>query len=382
MAITVINQPNQYHPAYHPVIWLVDSNIKTNDQFRYFFDIQDISGDTRRIYVDPRPGDGYGFIDISQHLRDYLDQDAFNIKQGSPLVQDAPYSNYQIQLGEEYKDGSGNIVEVLGAFYLNQVGFNSVFNRYEQIYYNQNTYLLASASKQLLINMELNTEVFKDDIFWVHFIANPGAYDMETIETLKNGTTVVNTTAFTADKTNLYKINLGAELTDPNNAVKFRVQVKQGGGLVSNFIEWDLIDNCSRYENFKLIYLDSKGSYNSLNFNYASRRTNTANPKTFKQFINALTQQDTSRGITRYFNEAEERYTVNTDYLTDKHYKMLVDLINAERVYYYALPLNLQGLDYYPVEILTRQLVEQKAENAELPQYSIEFRFSFDKISR
>lgn len=385
MALTQVNTPDQFHPAYHKAIYLLDSTIKTNDQFRYLFIFQAAgSSTTRKIRVAPRPGDGYGFLDIAQHIRDFMDLDDWDITSVS-AIQDAPVVQYQIQFGEEYKDGSGNIVEVLGATLSNRIGFNTILERWEILNYDETDWVLTDVNTNWLCNVDLNTEVYKDDIFWLHVLSAPGTSRLVTTQTNKDGSTNVVNQDLSLDYSNLYKMDLGSALVSPDDAVKFELQWEQNGGglpFKSSKLIFKLREQCSRFTNYKLIYLDSKGSFNTLNFDHASRRVNSANPKTYEQFFEPITESDISRGITRWFNTSEEVWEVNTDFLTDKHYKMLVDLINSKRVFLDVDYLGVQGVQYFPVEVLTRSVAELKSENQELPQYSVRFRFSFDKISR
>jgi hypothetical protein len=383
MAITIINQPDDYHPAYHNIDWLINSSIKANDQFKYSFEITEVGGEMRTVKVSPRPGDGYGKLDIQQHIRDYLIQDVVDLSQGSPLAQSAAFVEYFVRIREEYKDGNGDIIQIQGPIITGQIAYNSILERDEILKpYTENNFKLTDVNTKLLINVEQGTEVYKDDLIQVHIVADPGTYTLETVQTNKNGGTLVGGGPHILDHANLFRLDLAAQLLGPESAVSFSMQWKLAGVPVSEVFTWGLRDQCSRYTNHKIIYLDSKGSYNTLNFDHASREANTASPKTYKQFIDGLTQQDTSRGITRYFNESSQVFTVNTDNLTDKHYRMLVDLINSERVFLDLRYAVIPGVQFYPIEIITKSINDAKAENQELGQYSIQYRFSFDKISR
>lgn len=386
MAIAIISQPQVEHPIYHPVMWLLDSTLKGNDQFRYQIEIiPEAPAVSRTVEISPRPGDGFGRQDLSQHLKDYLDQDILNIKQTGPtLTQKSARTFYTIKLFEKYKDVSGNIIIVPGLTIVDQVAFNSIFNRNDWLIFLPDQWKLANDTSKLLWHVEDNVEVFKDDLFFVNVLADSAVFDYVLEEHFKNGTSNITTAAATLDKlTNWVRFDLADLLTDPDNAIKFCIKFQQAAVDKSREYCLTLIDGCSRYENLKFIYLDKYGSYNSINFNHISRMSTTAAPKTYKKYIDPLTEDDTSRPITRYFNNPTEVHTANTDYLTDEHNIMMADLINSPRVFLDVRndPDN-PNSKFFPVEILTKTIQEAKSENMDLAQFEILWRFSFDEIGR
>jgi hypothetical protein len=74
MSVTIISEPNLASTAFNPIIWIVDSTDKTTPGFRYVFEILDESNNPilEKRVIAPRPGDGYGEIDISKSLADLL----------------------------------------------------------------------------------------------------------------------------------------------------------------------------------------------------------------------------------------------------------------------------------------------------------------------
>jgi len=385
MSLSIIQQPSQYRPAYHPIQWKLDSTIKSNNEFKYIFKLQGPSG-VNTFLVSPRPVDGYGVFDVMRHIQDYFTQEDWDIKQNSPLAQSSPFAQYNLQIGEQYKDGAGNLIVTLGTVFNNQIGFNSVFNRNDYLTYNQSKYLLTSSASLMLWNIEDKTQVHKKDLFFIHLLTVPNTnYEIETIQTNKNGSTLVGGgTGFTFDFGTLFKIDLAAQLSFPDNAVSFSIQFKQLGSPVSEVRTLNLIDSCSIFKEYKFLYLDKHGSYSSLVFEMVSERGITVDPKMYRKYIDDGTAEDISRPLTRYYVESTEVYTVNTNILTDKHNSMLFDLIESKQVF-----LNVENdpdfdvsIRFLPVEILTKTMQEAKSINQDMLQKSIRFRFSYDRITR
>ena len=105
MAITILATPDRVHPGYNPIYWFVDSTNKNLPGFRYIFEIKACSPATtvyRELKVAPRPGDGYGYADVSKIIQDYL-TNALDL--GNPNFIDADNNSifeYEMAFGEEY----------------------------------------------------------------------------------------------------------------------------------------------------------------------------------------------------------------------------------------------------------------------------------------
>ena len=109
MAITIISQPrSQYNPAYNPLVWVFDSNLKSSPSFRYIVEIWTSLSPVVKVAelkIAPRNGDGYGYVDVSGIVKNYVD------KSFPPLngIYDSDFDagsntvwNFFIKFGEEY----------------------------------------------------------------------------------------------------------------------------------------------------------------------------------------------------------------------------------------------------------------------------------------
>ena len=75
MAITIIASPTgNTQPVYNPIVYVIDSTNKSLPGFRYLFQIFDTTTTAliAEYKVAPRPGDGYGYLDISKLLQSYI----------------------------------------------------------------------------------------------------------------------------------------------------------------------------------------------------------------------------------------------------------------------------------------------------------------------
>ena len=119
MALTLIARPQDITPAYNPVKWIIDSNIKNYVGFRYVFKVKDGSSNIIAEYrLLPTYGTGYGEQDLSKLLSNYV---TFDLDTTSTSFYPATnsYYTYRLETGEEYTtqvnytstlvDSSGNV---------------------------------------------------------------------------------------------------------------------------------------------------------------------------------------------------------------------------------------------------------------------------------
>lgn len=104
MAITILGNPDQLHPAYNPVVYYLDSTNKTNPSFRYVIQIfeEGTSNLLRELKVAPRPVDGYGYADISKILQTQISNALVLSNTTFIGADDNSIYNYDIKFGEEY----------------------------------------------------------------------------------------------------------------------------------------------------------------------------------------------------------------------------------------------------------------------------------------
>ena len=397
MAISVITQPLSIHPIYHPVSFYVDSTLKNELNFKYVFKIlSSASVLLRKIKVSPEIITGRGFVDIKNHLLDFLNQDIFDI-QATLDFQKAPQVEYFVRMDEEYTDSLGtNIVNTDVFSFSQRTAYNSIFTRNEFLgdltKYQVDNF---SNDRKMLININPLSEVEKDDIFFVHFtgLVASGFRPMKfkVLELDSSGTQIsshIISGGLNTTQAQIARVDLG--LISFNRLTEFvDLSVTDVDTLnATEAIRLKLIDSCSFRDNYKLIYLDSKGSYCSLNFRGVLKRTLRNRAKRFEPFINplndTLSNAPKNRSVKKYYQDLTETIKLNTLLTSEKNNIMFEDLLISDRVFLDTRSLSeFSNIDFMPIEVLSNSLKPITFENDfEIPQYSFEIRHSFEQINR
>ena len=127
MAITIIASPQNLTPVYNPVKWIIDSDVKNYDGFRYVYKIKDALDNIIAEYrVLPSYGTGYGEQDLSKLLSNYVSFDLDTTSTNYYAANNSFYT-YKVDIGEEYTtrvpytntlvDSSGNVrINVTNSF--------------------------------------------------------------------------------------------------------------------------------------------------------------------------------------------------------------------------------------------------------------------------
>lgn len=104
MAISnITTNLKSFNPAYNPLVYAFDSTNKNKQGFRYVVDVYS-GGTSTKLFearVAPRPVDGYGYIDLSKVLANYISYD-LTLTNTSTLAIPNSYLKYDVKIGEEY----------------------------------------------------------------------------------------------------------------------------------------------------------------------------------------------------------------------------------------------------------------------------------------
>ncbi len=384
MATITITAQQATYPIYHSAVLVVDSTLKANDDFRYVFKIT-VGAVTRKVRVAPRPGDGYGYLNLSPHLQNFIDIESPNIKSTSDFIT-GPHVDYEVNIDEEWTVAGVPNINVDVLTFSARVGFDTVLNRNDELAYTTPLYQLTDVNTRILWNVEEGHDIHRDDLFWLYMNNLTGSLiKLRVREVAASGFVITdNVTTFTpTQKANLARMDLSSYPLDAGT-VKIAVQFLDNlNAPISEVKIMNIVEPCTKYTKHKFLYLGSYGSYSSINFDMKSFQNTSIGAKSYRKFIDSSSDTDVSRGITRFFVDSKTIHTANTDIVSDSHFRMLEDLFKSKRAFLDVRnDSNYPDVDFLPIEVISRNIENQKQENHTAPQYSMQWRFAFEEVYR
>ena len=392
MAFTTIQQTDTFQPIWHSMMFLMNSTQTSQDQFQYKFEIS-VGATTRAFKISPRPVDGYGEFDISSHLQDFLDGDDFELIT-SDNVTEAPSVTYQVDVTEEWVDSSGvsqtGVTQSFGDKYATDI----LLDRVQYLEYDEDTYKLMGTSSipltgEILLNTKETDYIYRDDMMYVHVVGIPASNTIQprVTEFDSSGTIIADTFMFgnssvDSEPAKYFKWDTSSLAA---NTTSVQLRFADGtGSIVSDSKTWKVLDAlCSPYTSYKFFYKDSLGSMNTVTMNKVSYQNVSIKPETYRKRIDPFNDGERKRGTVRYNQKSEEVYKANTDILSYKQTYKVEDLLESTLVYLDVRNLDEWGsLEFIPVEITTTTMDRGVFGNPDLPQYTIEFRPAFEKMTR
>jgi hypothetical protein len=99
--ITIIQEPQKIQPVYNQLVVVLDSDLKTQPSFRYKVRVYDKDSNLLDTWkVAPEPTNGYGYVDLSKVLSNYLTWDMDFTS--SKILASNSHMKYSIEFDEEF----------------------------------------------------------------------------------------------------------------------------------------------------------------------------------------------------------------------------------------------------------------------------------------
>jgi hypothetical protein len=153
----------------------------------------------------------------------------------------------------------------------------------------------------------------------------------------------------------------------------YTVRLRDAGDntLISRTINID--QECSKYQTYRLHWLNSLGGFDSFNFTKVSREIDEIERKQFKKF-QRLNYATTDRLKTNYFTKLTESVILNSDLLSDAEYEGLEELVLSP-----VVMLEVNSSTYVPVNIRESNYEKKKYINDQaIPSFTITIEYTFE----
>lgn len=119
-------------------------------------------------------------------------------------------------------------------------------------------------------------------------------------------------------------------------------------GQVSGTYSFEIVQNCSPYENFRIMFLNSLGKMDYWNFNWLSKDTYNVERTEFKKTLPAF-HSIGDRGQTILSQNVQRSFYLSSDWITEYDSQFLKELVYSPEIYW------VYGGNYYPLIITDTQ---------------------------
>jgi len=392
MAITFITSPNNWQNAYNEIVFNVSSSNSTQSNFQYLVDVN-VSGQTNpvaRLTYPKQPLVGTINIDVANVLKDYVTYDIVSFNVSGILPNPNSVAKYWLEFGEVYDNVSG--VPIIYPN-LSQYGTrgapkftsNAVFDFLQWSKTAFNTGKVLSIGNKVSLNQSTFTPNLRaNQQLWLTFFDLNAVIRIVYLNVYNSqGTSIFsNSYSYSSSVSGIVSTNVGFEflefmnasgyMTNPN-AAYYEVRFKDSGDDLVFNDRINIDQKCTKFEVYRLHWLNSLGAFDSFNFTKVSKESIEIERSQFKKF-QQLNYAKIDRLKTNYFTKFTESIELNSDLLTDAEWEGLRELVLSPIVI-----LEVDKDTYYPINILESNYPINKVVNEQKPtSLLINIQFTFD----
>ncbi|TWF38847.1 hypothetical protein FHW36_10670 [Chitinophaga polysaccharea] len=347
MAITVIETPDKFTPAFNPVVFSISSDNYAQPDFKFVVDVYSGTGQllVTLKYQPQVAGNEPIDFDISRNLHELVAANYCKLNEvaGADIVVTGAgaISGYSVQFGEQYN----NVVHANLTSYSGYI-FNAAMNNKRFAFYSQATYL----NKQFLTRFPRQVVRKRDSVILsilqsdAAAMANFGLTIYNMAGTILYSDNINNPYTSLANTSNR-ALHLHAGFDHLYSIVGFSTAIYNAAAYYTitppggNTMRLDLYSQCERFPGVRLYFLNELGGFDSFNFMLASRPEQTNEKKTYqRQAANRRTAYDATNRrfeatVRNYSTSYTEKLKVISDYLTDTESELLEGLMYSPLVY-------------------------------------------------
>ncbi len=395
--LTILQSPQNISPGYNDHIFLVESTNYASADFKFIAEIKDDGTTIAKLKVPVLPGTDKGVFNVQRIIESYMSYD-FDLENDlSYFNPDNSVFKYEVEFGDEYS----------GTEYTNQTsvertGFHGGMTRRDFTTYASGDWVAHSGGTSKFLTNQ-RTRNIRQQWDWLYFIEAPqGISWFPSYATYKSysasGTLLktVTVTYATGATNNTYfvgKVPSGRNTSEIGSVLSGTLPVIHASAAyytiaiydnndvrITEEYRVDLIDDCSRYDEITVWYLNPMGGFDSFMFNMVSRKSIGTQKKQMRRQQYELvgdtyTYNVNKHGLTNYDTRVTESMLLNSDWINDQESNAIGELIASPTVF-----VQLDGeTDYIPVIVNTPSW-EEKNENTDgLFNCTIEIQFDMER---
>lgn len=152
----------------------------------------------------------------------------------------------------------------------------------------------------------------------------------------------------------------------------YTITLKTIGTTNSVLIKRQVLENCSIYDNVRIMFLNRLGSFEFWNFQMDSKKSTNIQRTEFNKILN-YNYQVGDRGLSVLSIRTEDNFSINTDWITEYDYNFLAELVTSPEVYI----IDEVTLNKLPIIIIDTQYDYKTTLRDKLFNLNINFKFAF-----
>jgi len=367
--ITIIQQPEQYTPAYNPMNYVVSSDNYTEPSFQYVFDLYVKGVFISRHRLPPAVFSNVAMLDVSGIVQSYLTHD-FDYASSAFDRNYNSYADVYVRFGEEYSV-SGVITT-----YINLVtsatcyAVNASLEYLSFVDWSNNTFYKGSTRKYLTNIAQPN--VLENTSMWLHFnYDTPATIERIRVRTYTSAGTLINTNSFVpTDLSNIdledrfLRVSVGTKnlkslfgSTFFDGASYYTIELVDAGASFSFELKRINIQesNCM-YKNIEVHFLNVHGGFDVFNFKLSSHKESDIERKIYYNDAGLFNNSNeyiysaSDRTIQNMVSSNQDMIKANSDWISEEESIWLKELITSPVVFALIdnvlVPINLTETKY------------------------------------
>ena len=368
MAITIEQSPGSVQPAYNDLVYVVSSTNTAEENFQFVADVY-ISGVTSPTYYrfkkPPHPTHSVGVFDIHRIMENYVSHDINTTTYGFQENTNS-WKQYQVKFGEEYGESSAIVVTADMTSSGSGEVFNGALGFIDYKDFPQSSYLISSGFKLFLTNAPNTQNIYTDENAWLHMMTNTSGSiyfaRVRTYDDYDAGGSIIAThqiinpyTDSEADENGQYiRFGCGTKNLNLIEAAKFfsgaqsiitaatksyTVFIQNSvGSTVSETVTFNIRDKCSRYDSYRLHFLNKLGGFDSLTFDMVAVETTDISRTLFKKTVGTTTATTFSYAKSDKENQElsvmyQDTLTMESNWITEAEGTWLEELVHSPVVF-------------------------------------------------
>jgi hypothetical protein len=395
--LTILQQPQDFTPAYNNNPFVVTSTNNGQPSFKYVAKMY-IGGNVIVEKSAPNPTYGSAYFNPARMIESLVKFDIDNTVYGFQ-TNSKSIKNYYVEFYEEYEIAGVITQSALKATSNTIKIWNGIIDFYNYASYDYTGYMIDNGR---ILNHTLAREVRLDDNGWIYYLADDvtslqqnvtiSAFDFAGGTLLNqvvldnpfqtNGTLTHHAIRFDSAPNGLNSIDpsqifSGTQPIIAPECTYYEIDFDLPKNLLLPFY---VVENSCKYETFRLHYQNNLGAFESFNFMLASKHTETIKRENYKGVVGGLTAYDnfgysiSDRSTTNFFTSIKDIYKIRTNWLTEEYKEVLEQLVSSPVVYW-----DNPNYGLVPIDITTNvfefdQKVTKKNFNLEL-----DFELSHDR---